>query len=101
MEITTAVLLRFPSCQPHCPVPRDDFHTIARKALGRNPRTKAEIDGVVKPLVDAGLLVIHGNEELARRTPNAGGRSSAPATVTRTYYKLTVAGLNARAEAAK
>jgi len=97
--LTDLIVRAFPKFQPIAAMPRDDFYPLARKVLGRNPRTKAEIDEVVRPLVESGLLIVLGNEELARRTPNAGGRSSAPATVTRTYYKLTAAGLAAHREA--
>lgn len=93
--LVALVVTRFSSCQPHAAVPRDDFYAIARKMLGRNPRAKAEIDAVVAPLVELGLLVIGEKEELARRAPVV--RGSVPATVTRTYYRLTAAGLGARA----
>lgn len=74
---------------------RDAFIRLARTVLGRTPKTKAEIDAVIAPFVEAGLVRIHRAEVAPKGCP--GGRPR-PATITRTSYELTKAGEAANLE---
>ena len=74
---------------------RDSMIAPFRRVVGREPKTKAEIDIFIAPLIEAGMLVRVSCESAIKGCP--GGKSR-PATVARVSYRLTEAGREASVE---